>query len=490
MQHYWHWSERLADEVKKRTPPYVLTSGVTPSGPVHLGTVCEFLYQEAIYRKLVEKGEKPEFYFIGDVMDALDSVTSELQDYKEELEKHMGKPLFLVPNPKHPDETYADLYLNEIKEMVKVFGAHAKVIPVKELYDKGLFDPYAKLYWENIEKVREIIEKTSRRQLPKHWNPVMPICENCKRIDKTQVLEFNPETGDYKYKCNACCHEGKDNLSNHNYKLQWRLHWPTWHAVLGTTIEGGGVDHFTKGGSWDTAKAIHKEILNREPPIGYRFGFLLLGGKKYSKSKGIGMYVKEMIKLLPPQVIAYHLIKYDLEENIDFALTKDNILNITDDYENASKLTKEQATSRALRKKYVAFQLFGKKFKASFREMLLYYTIYRDWDKVSKHVSYDPELTQYIEEWVRRGFVPEDFNFSYSPKKAEGIVREFIEQLNESMGPLEIHNFVYEFAKSKNVQPRDLFQQLYLTLIGKNRGPRLGKLIYAIGVKKVKHDTL
>ncbi|NPA22041.1 MAG: lysine--tRNA ligase [Candidatus Micrarchaeota archaeon] len=487
MTQYWHWSERLADEVKKRERPWVFTSGVTPSGPVHLGTVCEFLYQEAIYRQV--GGDQ--FYFIGDVMDALDSVTAELQEYKDELEKHMGKPLFLVPNPKNPKETYADLYLNEIKEMVKAFGAHAKVIPVKDLYDQGLFDPYAKLYWKEIEKVKEIIERTSGRQLPKHWNPVMPICEKCERIDKTKVLSFDAETGDYQYKCEACGHEGKGNLSQHRYKLQWRLHWPTWHAVLGTTIEGGGVDHFTRGGSWDTAKAIHKEILKREPPIGYRFGFLLLGGKKYSKSKGIGMYVKEMIRLLPPPVIAYHLIKYDLEENIDFALTPQNILNITDDYEQAAKLTKEEAEgSRALRKKYVSFKLFGKRFKASFREMLLYYTIYRDWEKVGKHISYDEELVPYIEEWVRRGFVPQDYDFSYRPKKAEGIVKEFIERLQEGMDALDIHNFVYEFAQEKGIQAKDLFKALYETLIGKPRGPRLGKLIYAIGVNKVKEDTL
>jgi len=39
-----HWSETLAEEVIAiREEPYVVASGITLSGPTHMGTVCEFL---------------------------------------------------------------------------------------------------------------------------------------------------------------------------------------------------------------------------------------------------------------------------------------------------------------------------------------------------------------------------------------------------------------------------------------------------------------
>ena len=96
----------------------------------------------------------------------------------------------------------------------------------------------------------------------------------------------------------------------------------------------------------------------------------------------------------------------------------------------------------------------------------------------------------FIEEWVRRDFVPEEYNFVYKPEKAKGIVKELLcEKIKEGMDALEIHNAVYEFSKEKGVNARELFKECYKTLIGKERGPRLGKLIYALGVEKVKKDV-
>ena len=474
---YWHWSERLADQVLSRSPPYVITSGVTPSGPVHLGTLCEFLFPEAIYRTLKSKGVEAEFYFIMDDLDALDSVNLELAKYKDFIEAEMGKPLSIAKDPEYP--SYAERYIKEIEYIVNLFGASPKIIRVSELYKKGLFTPYAKLYMNNIEKVKDIVEKTSGRTLT-DWTPIMPICENCKRIDSTKVISWNDSY--YEYIC-KCSYTGKDEYKN--YKLQWRLHWPTWQAIFNTTIEGGGVDHFTKGGSRDTAIEIHKQILNREPPIGYKYGFVLIEGKKYSKSKGFGMYVKDMVKILPPPMIAYHLAKYDLEENIDFNPTKDKLLNIIADYEDAQKLQGE--LSRADRKRYIAFKLFGIPYKASLRDMLLYYTIYKDWNKVKVHIEIDERLIQYIDYWIKYDMVPDDYNFSYNPRPLNKYL-DLIDSLNSSMQPIDIHNFIYEYAKSNNIDPKELFKFLYNHLINKDKGPRLGKLIYAIGVERVKKD--
>ena len=39
-----HWTAILAEQVlAEKKAPYIITGGMTTSGPAHLGTVCEFL---------------------------------------------------------------------------------------------------------------------------------------------------------------------------------------------------------------------------------------------------------------------------------------------------------------------------------------------------------------------------------------------------------------------------------------------------------------
>ena len=38
--------------------------------------------------------------------------------------------------------------------------------------------------------------------------------------------------------------------------------------------------------------------------------------------------------------------------------------------------------------------------------------------------------------------------------------------------------------------PAQMFKECYLALLGKEKGPKLGKLIEAMGVEKVKNDVL
>ncbi len=503
MAQYNHWLEKMYNEItEKKKEPYILTGGMTTSGPAHMGTVCEFLFPHAIHLMLKKNGKETEFIFIGDILDAFDSIPKSMEAYKEELKEHLGKPLCDVPDPTHKSKSFGEHYLEEAVEIMEKMDVHPKLMKSNELYSKGIFDRYAILFLDNLDKVKEIIERTSGRTLKKDWSPIMPICEKCGKIATTRVVSVKKIGDDYEYEyvCDkdvsytkGCGYRGKARISDHKYKLQWRLHWPSWQHYFKTTAEGGGVDHFTRGGSWDTAKAIHKEIFHEDPPIGFKYGFVLMGGKKFSKSKGIGMSVKEMLQLVPAEVIKYHLLKYDLNENIDFMPTKDNILSLINDYEAASIAFEKKDKTKAEIKKAIAYEIAGKRtWKSNFRDVLLLYQIYRDWEKVSSFIPIEDIeiLKHYIENWIKMDFVPDDYNFTYKPVKAEGIVKSFFEKLKDDMNAKDIHNFVYEYARENGIEPREMFKSIYKTLIGKERGPRLGNFLYTIGVKKVKKDVL
>ncbi len=498
-----HWSEHLADLViKEKKEPYVITSGMTTSGPAHFGTVCEFLFPATIEEMLKRKGKKTTFYLIGDILDAFDKIPIPMEKYKAQLEPHLGKPLCDVPDPTGTSRSFGDHFLDEVLALMGKLGVTCTVIRANDMYAEGKFDEWARFYLKNEAKARELIEKTSGRTLPKDFSVIMPICENCGKIATTRVISHDGEN--YEYACDrnvgytqGCGHRGKTTIGNHKYKILWRLHWPAWKQILGTSIEGAGVDHHTKGGSEDTCRAVTLELMKTEYHVPYRYGFILLEGKKYSKSKGLGLGVTELLTFIPPEILKYLLLKPDLEENIDINPTPENLLRAYDEFQGASELAKKggSSLSRADHKKALAFSLSTDKmhWKAPFLDILLYYQVYYDWKKVGEVLN-DADgvgyLKPYVEQWIKNAFVPDDYNFKYSPRKAEGNVRLFVESLATNMDALAIHNAVFEFAKSRGIEPKEFFRQIYQTLIGKDRGPRVGKLLAALGIERLRKDLL
>ena len=138
----------------------------------------------------------------------------------------------------------------------------------------------------------------------------MPICEKCGKIATTVVTKHDNEG--YEYRCErdaryvkGCGYSGNAKISDHKYKIVWRLHWPAWKQILNSAIEGAGVDHNTKGGSEDTCKGITLRLMKKDYHIPYKYGFILLEGQKYSKSKGLGLGVTELLTLIPPEILKY-----------------------------------------------------------------------------------------------------------------------------------------------------------------------------------------
>lgn len=503
MEKHSHWSEQLADRVvQEKKEPYSVSCGMTTSGPAHFGTVCEFLYPFAIAQALDRKKKKTTFYMVGDILDAFDNIPDPMQKYTKQLEPHLGKPLCDVPDPTGKSKSFGDHYLDEVRELMKKLGVRCNLLRANDMYDKGQFDSWAKFYLENEKKAREIVEQTSGRELPQDFSVIMPICEKCGKIATTRVTKHDNEN--YEYVCDkdvkytkGCEFKGKNSINDHRYKILWRLHWPAWKQILKSSIEGAGVDHYTKGGSEDTCKGITLELMKKDHHISYRYGFVLLKGKKYSKSKGLGLGITELLTLIPPETLKYVLLRPDLEENIDINPTPQHLLRVYEKFQEASELAKKDIDKldRANRKKAIAFSLSTEKmhWKASFLDVLLYYQIYQDWKEVGKLLEDNDGvkyLRSYIEEWIKKEFVPEEYHFKYQPQKAEGKVKKFVESLNEKMDALAVHNAVFEFAKANGIEPKEMFKQLYQILIGKDRGPRLGKLIFALGIKKVKKDVL
>jgi len=196
-------------------------------------------------------------------------------------------------------------------------------------------------------------------------------------------------------------------------------------------------------------------------------------------------------------LIKYTLFRPDIQENKDVDPTGYNLMRQFDDYMHASSLDiSSKELSRADRKKAIAFSLSTEKmrWKASFADILMYKQLYGKWERVGE-LLHDSEgvqyLKPYVEKWIAEEFAPEEYSFSFQPTKQSDMrmLKEFASELREGMNALDIHNLVFEFARQKEIKPEEFFTQLYMALLNKEKGPRMGKLIEAIGVSKVK-ETL
>ncbi|MFA5049736.1 MAG: lysine--tRNA ligase [Candidatus Micrarchaeia archaeon] len=506
-----HWAEQLAAKITERyQPPYIISGGMTTSGPTHFGTVCEFLFPGTIAKVIEREGKQVKFLFVADIMDAFDKVPIPMEKYNEFLEPHLGKPLCFVPDPTGKSKSFGEHYLDEAIEIMKEFELNIEVIKANEMIENGMYDGDARFFLQNEKVAKKIVAKTSLRTIDGYWSSIMPLCQKCGKIATTRTLSYNKETDEYEYSCDrdigytkGCGFCGKNKISDHKYKILWRLDWPARTRFLKTNLEGGGIDHHTRGGSYDTLVGIFREMFKEDPPIGYTWGMLLFEGKKYSKSKGIGMGIVELKELIPMRMIAYMLIKPDLTENIDIVPTKENLLKLYDEFERIGKLSDGIKTNEELekverpeQKKVQAYRLCPNKteWNAPFSDVLLTYMIYRDFEKVKeilkdgKGIEY---LKPYIKKWVEKDFVPEQYKFSYAGRKTEDEdIKKILNDLEDNMGKDEIQNTIFEYSKRNDISPKEIFQKMYLALIGKERGPKLGNLIYTLGVAKIKKDFL
>src|SRR5436190_8521044 len=108
------WLSNIVDEVEKKHPQgeIIVSSGVSPSGTYHLGTLREVLTAEAIAWELKNRGRQSRHLHIVDDLDVFRKIPNGIPD---SYEKFLGKPLCDVPAPDGSDKSYADFYLSDLE---------------------------------------------------------------------------------------------------------------------------------------------------------------------------------------------------------------------------------------------------------------------------------------------------------------------------------------------------------------------------------------
>lgn len=514
-----HWADKVANEIIKsgKYMPYWVDDMKTPSGYAHIGSMLGPVVHSAIFRALKDPGKDAKLTYVFNDFDVADEFPAILQDT---LDGHQGKALKMCPSPSPEFENLADFLADDLKKSIEYLGFEAEYISSWELYKAGRFDEVIKMALDNSEKIQDIYQKISGSQKKKSgWLPFQTICEKCKKVGTTLVYAWDGK--EVSYRCEpklvtwaeGCGYEGKISPFGGTGKLPWKIDWAAHWKVIGVTIEGAGKDHASKGGSYDIARAICKDIFKYPMPYKLPIEFLLIGGKKMSSSKGIGLKAHDLVKILPAEIARFLFINKDINKQSNFdPYGTMAIPDLFDDYDKCweaytkngdEDMTRTFVLSQinAIPEKEKGF--FTPKFKdianyvsqgLSGNEVLAKITEIKNGKIDDSELLVFEERLKYAKIWLK-DFAPDEYKFDLTdeiPEKAlllSDLQKKYLGKIkdiyndDETSESLQIS--LYELTKSIEIPTKDGFSAIYLSLIGKTHGPRAGSLLINIGKEKV-----
>ncbi|RLF39595.1 MAG: lysine--tRNA ligase [Thermoplasmata archaeon] len=501
-----HWADVIAYRFD-RDVEQVIATGITPSGPIHIGNMREVLTADAVYRAAKDLGIKARFIYIADDFDPLRKVYPFLPDH---YEKYIGMPLSEIPCPCGGHRSYADHYLSSFLQSLKELGIKPEVYRASEMYIKGEYRDLICISLENSGRIKKIMEEVSGRALPKDWLPFNIKCENCGRLTSSKALLY--EYPMIEYECD-CGYQGEIDIRKGGVgKLPWRVDWPARWKLFGVTFEPFGKDHAAAGGSWDTGKRISKEIFNYPPPMHVVYEFIQLKGKgAMHSSKGTAVSAEEMLRMTPPEVLRFLIMKNKPSKHIDFD-PGIGILDLVDEYDKEERMYfgEEEAERgiKDLKRTYELSQPYEIPDKlpiqVPYRHLVTVVQITRKWEEIKKILIRNGQIPEELDKrdeerlkkrvenvlyWLDR-FAPEKVKFEVKKELPKvSITKDQLNALkvlenilaNIEWTPENLHDAIYKCAEKSGTNAKDIFSAVYLIILGQKHGPRLGYFLALLG---------
>ncbi len=502
------WADEVALELKKRKLPLEWVDDMkTPSGKIHVGALRGVVIHDLAYKSLKDAGVKAKYTYIFDNHDPMDSLPVYLP---KEYEKYLGMPLFKVPSPNKGFANYAEYYAKDFINIFTKIGCNPEILWATGLYESGKMNDSIKEILDKTEDVKKIYEKLYKKPLAKDWYPFQVYCTKCGKVSTTKVIDWDGK--EVKFTCSVdrldwtkgCGFEGKispfSSKENIAGKLPWKIEWAVKWKVVGITVEGAGKDHMSKGGSHDLADEICKRIIKYPTPYPLGYEFFLIGGKKMSSSKGLGSSAAEMLDILPPELLRFLMVKTKLNRAIDFDPSGDTIPNLFDEYQKSADAYFSRSASGGDKTNDDLARIFElSQISKVIKPPTVRFSLLCQWvqmpnmkDEIKKEGL--EEWAKYARVWVDK-FAPEEEKFSIQEKLPEAsknlskeqkeLLKKIAKELEKKWTGDDFQTRIYDMGKELGLNGKQTFVAIYLSLIGKDHGPKAAWLILSLDEKFV-----
>ncbi len=487
------WLQKVVDDIEKAHPEgeIIVSSGVSPSGTYHVGTLREVLTTDALVVELKKRGRSVRHLHFVDDHDQLRKIPVGIDS---SYEKFLGKSLCDVPSP-DGNGSYADYFLKDFLSNLDILGIEMEVIRSNEKYRSGFFETAIEKTLENINVVKECLERVSGRKLNDQWSPI--------QVNEEGYLKKRPFVSIDTSKKTIIFLNKEDKETEISYvggqvKLDWRLDWPARWWLVGVQAEPFGRDHATKGGSYDTGVELMKKVFGSSAPYPIPYAFINRTGetKKMSKSAGNTVNVSELLSVLPPEIVRFFVLRFSPDKQLFFD-QEGGIVRLIDEYaELLAKPNKDaddeqliSVCSSPLKQNTISNVPFSH-LVASYQSALKDPEKTIEIIKRTEHADIADAQQEtikleldYIDRWLEQ-WAPESVKFSLlenvEPNEFTDAQKTFmfgladkIEHAPEDADGQWFHQAIYDF-KTDEVSPKELFTVLYRCLIGKEAGPRAG----------------
>ncbi|GAA3750089.1 lysine--tRNA ligase [Streptomyces tremellae] len=385
------WVSRFADDViaesQRRAPgkPVVVASGLSPSGPIHLGNLREVMTPHLVADEIRRRGYEVRHLISWDDYDRYRKVPSGVPGVDESWAEHIGRPLTSVPAPAgSPHPNWAEHFKAAMAAALAELGVVYDGISQTAQYTSGAYREQILFAMRHRADIDAILDRyrtkdTSagtpgakakgapqgkqgqKQQKPVDeaeieaaegsgaadeddgsggaggYSPYRPYCGQCGK-DLTTVTAYDDETTELTYTCTACGFTETVLLREFDRgKLVWKVDWPMRWAYEGVIFEPSGVDHSSPGSSYVVGGQIVREIFGGVQPIGPMYAFVGISGMaKMSSSKGGVPTPADALKIMEAPLLRWLYARRRPNQSFKIAFDQE-IQRLYDEWDALSK---------------------------------------------------------------------------------------------------------------------------------------------------------
>jgi lysyl-tRNA synthetase class 1 len=535
-----HWTERVADAVETivaetRGPgaAIVCQSGISPSGPIHLGNMREIISVHLVSEALRARGRGVTHIHSWDDFDRLRKIPA---GAPESMAQYIGRPLSDVPDPWGEFDSYASRFISEFEQAMDRLCIHPRYVRESAAYRSGVYNERIK---QAIEKRLEIFDILAEYQSEERaerpaderraeYYPFRVYCQSCGK-DTTRITAY--DNGLITYSCSSCANQSSFNLDKEvPGKLVWKVDWPMRWSFEGVDFEPGGEDHSSPGGSLSVGRKIVSRIFGGRAPYYVGYAFVGMAGRsKISSSEGTTATPAAGLEIFEPAVLRWLYVRRNISQSLTIDFGK-GVQRTYDEWDafvarvsqnTASRLdqvvfdrsVKTSSCAVSYSKAPVSFRLLSSSadITQGNREQILRIVNQHLDESPVAEADLEPRLSCAIH-WAREYLPEEDhtriaesFNATayekLSPDQKEGV-RLLSEKLYDNWTLQGLTGLIYGIPKLLLGLPMDapptpalkeaqrsFFVAIYSLICDRETGPRLPTLFLAIGKDRV-HQLL
>ncbi|NYG54550.1 lysine--tRNA ligase [Nocardioides perillae] len=341
------WVVRAADDAVRHARehgdadrPITCASGASPSGPIHLGNLREFLTPHLVAEEIRRRGLPVRHLHSWDDYDRLRKVPAGVP---ESWREHIGRPLSAVPDPWECHPSWAEHFKAPLRDALAELGVEMEEVSQTERYRAGAYTEQVLHAIRHRDTVEEVLAKHRTKKAEPVTDdaqeaaaladsvadddegldavadgagaggaaglarfPYKPYCRQCGR-DTVELTAYDDETTDLDYTCASCGFTGTTNVATqHEGKLVWKVDWPMRWSVEGVDFEPGGLDHSTPGSSYTVGKELVKRVFGFRAPSYVAYAFVGFAGmQKMSSSSGGVPTAADALRVLEAPILRW-----------------------------------------------------------------------------------------------------------------------------------------------------------------------------------------